>query len=109
MMPKRTDIQSILIVGFGMKSSVFIPLALLGACSAPLAKAPTNRSEVLDQIVIKCHLPRSSFKLLGADEVQFIPPVNADYDDVGCSLRELQKSPFPMNVSFVGNEAVRKR
>ena len=108
-MPKRTDISSILITGTGMKGMFLGSLALLGACSGPPAKAPANRGEVLDQIVIKCHLPRSSFKLLGADEVQFRPPANADYHDVDCSLRELQKSPFPMKFSFVGNEVLRER
>ena len=98
-----------LIIGTRMKGTILTSLALLGACSDAPAKAPANQSQVLDQIVMKCHLPRSSFKLLGADEVQFKPPANADYEDVDCSLRELQKSPFPMKLSFVGNEVLRER
>ena len=108
-MSKLTGKSPISIIGTRMKGTIPISLALLGACSNAPATAPANQSEVLDQIVIKCHIPRSSFKLLGADEVQFRPPANADYHDVDCSLRELQKSPFPMRLSFMGNEALRKR
>ena len=108
-MHKYADNSSLLFIDARMKGTILTSLVLLGSCSNAPAKAPANQSEVLDQIVIKCHLPRSSFKLSGADEVQFRPPANADYEDVDCSLRELQKSPFSMRLSFVGNEAVRKR
>jgi hypothetical protein len=86
--------------------------ALLGACSGSGSNIPPqdprNLSEFLETVAAKCRLPRSTFQLKDAEQVYFQPPADARYEDVDCALRELKKSPFPLKLGFVGNEAFRE-
>ena len=71
-------------------------------CAKP--SVPLEHRKILDAIAIKCHLPTTTFKLVGEDELHFQPSPDAKYEDVSCALAELKKSPFPMKLGFVGNE-----
>jgi hypothetical protein len=82
----------------------------LSACSgqvSPTTNSNTHagRVAILDQIAKKCNLPSTTFELVGLDEMHFRPSADARYEDVDCALRELKKSPFPMKMGFIGNEA----
>jgi hypothetical protein len=83
---------------------------MLGAClgnvpDEPPAREPGNLAEFLDLVAAKCRIPRSTFKVVGAEQVYFRPPADGRYEDVDCALSELKKSPFPLDLGFVGNEA----
>ena len=60
---------------------------------------------MLDRIADKCGLPRSTFNLVGTEELHVAPPADAKYESVDCALAELKKSDIPFAMGFVGNEA----
>ncbi len=65
-----------------------------------------QRQAVLDGIADKCGLTRSTFKLVGNDELHVQPSPDAQYERVDCALTELKKANMPVKMGFVGNEYV---
>ena len=86
-----------------MKSAILLVVCFAAAgCTKPSPAA--EHRKILDAIAIKCHLPATSFKLEGVDDLHFQPAPDAKFENVTCALTELKKSPFPMKLGFVGNE-----
>src|SRR5207253_5717653 len=63
-----------------------------------------QRQTVLNGIADKCGLDRSTFKLIGDDELHVQPRPNAHYESVDCALSELRNAKLPVKMGFVGNE-----
>jgi hypothetical protein len=63
-----------------------------------------QRQAALDQIADKCGLARSTFKLVGDDELHVKPDPNERYERVDCALSELRRARLPVKMGFVGNE-----
>ena len=63
-----------------------------------------QRQAALDRIADKCRLSRSTFTLVGNNELHFKPSSDARYESVDCGLKELRKANLPVNLGFVGNE-----
>jgi len=63
-----------------------------------------ERLQILNGIADRCHLPRSTFKLVGDEDLHVQPNADAKYEDVDCALTELQKAHLPVKLGFVGNE-----
>ncbi len=53
-----------------------------------------------------CRAPRGWLRHKGGNEVRFLPDPDAEYDKVDCVLKQLRESRIPMNLGFVGNEAL---
>jgi hypothetical protein len=63
-----------------------------------------QRVAVLDRIADKCGLARSTFKLVGENELHIQPSPDAEYKSLDCALGELRKAKLPVKMGFVGNE-----
>ena len=63
------------------------------------------RRAELDKIADQCGLPRTTFHLVGDDELQLKPDPNAPYPSVDCAIRRINESDIPFKLGFVGNEA----
>lgn len=87
-----------------MKLIPVLLLTVLSACSIASHDGRQGRLELLNQIAAKCHLPSSAFKLVGVDDLHFVPPADAKYENVNCALTELKNSPFSMKLGLIGNE-----
>ncbi len=60
----------------------------------------------LDAMSTECRTPQKWLKHAGGDEIRFKPARNAKYEKVDCLLAQLRKFRFPMNLGFIGNEAL---
>jgi hypothetical protein len=85
-----------------MLLALSLVLAMQAETPAP-APAPVTQ-QALDAMSDACHTPRKWLKLLGGDEVQFLPPPHARFKQVDCLLAHLRSSNVPMKLGFVGNE-----
>jgi hypothetical protein len=63
-----------------------------------------QRQAKLDQIADLCRLSRSTFKLVGPEELQLEPSPDAKYESLDCALAEIRKTNIPFKMGFVGNE-----
>ena len=85
---------------------------LMAAGCTSVSKDPKNwqsmsraeRQSTLDRIADGCKLSRTAFSLTTGDEYNFLPPNDATYSSVDCSLKKLKIVGVP-RMGFVGNEA----
>jgi|tagenome__1003787_1003787.scaffolds.fasta_scaffold20930879_2 hypothetical protein len=92
-----------------MRLTALFPLAACcGGCDQHSQRTPVSiheqREEVLNKIADKCGLARSTFKLVGNDELHILPDLKAPYERLDCALSELRKANLPVKMGFIGNE-----
>jgi hypothetical protein len=63
-----------------------------------------RRQAALDRIADKCGVARSTFKLVGDDELHIKPDPTEKYERVDCALSGLRVARLPVKMGFVGNE-----
>ncbi len=84
-------------------------LALVIAMQVATSGTPKTthpNQTLLDAMSAKCHTPKKWLRYAGGDEFRFKPPASAKYGKIECLLAQLRKSSVPMNLGFVGNEAL---
>ena len=62
--------------------------------------------QLLNRMTDACRAPNRWLRHQGGNEIRFFPDPDAEYDKVDCVLKQLRESRIPMNLGFVGNEAL---
>lgn len=94
-----------------MKWLCVAPAGMLLACQqGPAASATTQATyrAALDKIADTCGVPRSSWTLIGKNEVSLSFPPGEPYAKADCLLREFQSLRLPLKLGFIGNEVYEK-
>ncbi|WP_161626369.1 class II D-tagatose-bisphosphate aldolase, non-catalytic subunit [Sphingobium ummariense] len=87
--------------------TMVLPLLLQAAVPQEPADQPQIVSQaMLDHFSADCGTPKKWLRHRGANTVQFQPSRRARYAQVDCLLQHLKDSKVPMNLGFVGNEAL---
>ncbi|MBB3910448.1 hypothetical protein [Sphingomonas desiccabilis] len=89
-----------------MTSIAALLLLQVAFSSAPQAGGAALSQKQLDAMTDVCRAPRGWLRHKGGNEVRFLPDPDAEYDKVDCVLKQLRESRIPMNLGFVGNEAL---
>jgi len=63
-----------------------------------------QRQAALNQIADKCGVPRSTFDLVGDEDLHIQARADEKYERVECALTELKRSNLPVKMGFIGNE-----
>jgi len=104
-MPKRTDLQSLLVIGMG-SIAFTISSCAQPSKNDPLANLQPTPPDLL-AVEKECGLRSPMFRYTSSGSVLLMPDPNEKYEAVDCALASLKRpelSKYVSKLGFVGNE-----